>query len=73
MSLAYYIHSGMTETQRLIARIKAAAIQHKLANSTVSARVLGSGKSLEALEQGKTITLAKYERANALLDEMERA
>ena len=61
----------MTETQRLIARIKAVAKQHNLANSTVSARVLGSGKSLDALEGGKTITLAKYERANELLAEME--
>lgn len=63
----------MTETQRLIARIKDAAERQNLSSSTISARVLGSGATLAALEAGKTITLAKYERANALLDQMERA
>jgi len=63
----------MTETQNLIARIKAAAKAQGLAESTVSAQVLGSGRSLASLEGGKTITLAKYERAMAQLDEMEAA
>lgn len=61
----------MTETQQLIARIKALADKQGLAPSTVGARVLGSGSILSALESGKTITLAKYERANAMLTAME--
>lgn len=62
----------MTETQQLIARIKALAEKQGLAPATVGARVLGGGSILSALESGKTITLAKYERANALLGEIER-
>lgn len=63
----------MTETERLIARIHALAKQMDRAPSTLSAQLLGSGKSLSELEAGRTITLAKYERANAMLTEMERA
>jgi len=63
----------MTETQQLIARIKALAEKQGLAPSTVGAKVLGGGAVLAALESGKTITLAKYERAKAALAEMERA
>jgi hypothetical protein len=33
--------------------------------------VLGGGQVLSDLEGGKTITLAKYERAKALLAQME--
>ncbi len=62
----------MTETQQLIARIKALAERQGLAPSTIGARVLGGGSILAALESGKTITLAKYERAKAQLDKMER-
>lgn len=63
----------MTETQQLIARLHAAAKREQKAPATISALVLGSGGSLSALEAGKTITLAKYERAMAALDRMERA
>ncbi len=62
----------MTETQRLIERITALAEKRNLAPSTLSARILGSGKTLSELQAGKTITLAKYERALALIDQMER-
>lgn len=62
----------MTETQQLIARIKALAEKQGLAPSTVGARVLGGGAILSALESGKTITLAKYERANRMLTDMEQ-
>jgi hypothetical protein len=61
----------MTETQRLIARIHALARKLKLAPSTIGERVLGGGQILANLEAGRTITLAKYERANALLTEIE--
>lgn len=61
----------MTETQRLIARIHALARQQGLAPATIGERVLGGGQILANLEAGKTITLAKYERAQALLSEME--
>lgn len=63
----------MTETQQLIARIHALAKQLGRAPSTLSAKVLGGGQVLADLEAGKTITLAKYERANGLLAEMERS
>jgi hypothetical protein len=61
----------MTETQQLIARIKSLAEKLDRSPSTLSAKVLGGGQVLADLESGKTITLAKYERANALLAEME--
>ena len=62
----------MTETQRLIERIEKEAERQNLAPSTLSFRLLGSGKTFSELQNGKTITLAKYERAMALLDDMER-
>ena len=61
----------MTETQKLIARIHALAAKTRKATSTLSAQLLGSGKSLSELEAGRTITLAKYERAMAELDRLE--
>lgn len=63
----------MTETQQLIARIHSLAKKMDRAPSTLSAKLLGGGQVLADLESGKTITLAKYERAIALLDEMEQA
>lgn len=63
----------MTETERLIARIHALAAKSGKAKTTLSASLLGSGKRLEELEQGKTITLATYERALAKLSDMEAA
>lgn len=67
-----FLHiEGMTETQRLIARIHALAKALDRSPATISAKVLGGGQVLADLESGKTITLAKYERANALLAEME--
>jgi hypothetical protein len=61
----------MSETQNLIVRIEALAAKIERAPSTVSAQLLGSGKSLSDLKSGKTITLAKYERAMRALDELE--
>ena len=61
----------MTETKQLIARLHSLAKRQGLAPSTISARVLGGGQVLSDLESGKTITLAKYERAKALLDQLE--
>jgi hypothetical protein len=61
----------MTETQQLIRRIHDLAKRMDRAPSTLSAKVLGGGQVLSDLEGGKTITLAKYERAKALLDRME--
>ena len=61
----------MTETQQLIARIHDVAKRTNRAPSTLSAQLLGSGKSLSELEAGRTITLAKYERAMAMLSEIE--
>lgn len=61
----------MTETEKLIARIRALAERQGLAPSTVGAKVLGGGSIFASLESGKTITLAKYERVLASLDAME--
>jgi hypothetical protein len=61
----------MTETQQLIARIRALAERDGLSPSTIGARVLGGGQIFANLENGKTITLAKYERAKALLADLE--
>lgn len=57
----------------LIGRIHALAAKTERKPSTISAAVLNSGAALSALESGKTITLAKYQRAVAKLDEMEAA
>lgn len=62
----------MTETERLIARIRSVAALIDRAPATVSGLVLGSGQILANLESGKTITLAKYERAMTKLDQIER-
>jgi len=61
----------MTETQQLIARIHDLARKLDRSPATISAKVLGGGQVLADLEAGKTITLAKYERAKALLANME--
>jgi hypothetical protein len=56
----------------LIERMHRVADAQGVAASTLSARVLGSGAILASLEAGKTITLAKFEKACAMLDELER-
>lgn len=61
----------MTETQSLISRMHAVAKKTGRAPSTLSAQILGGGRVLADLEAGKTITLAKYERACAALAEIE--
>lgn len=61
----------MSETQKLIARIHAMAERTGKSTSTLSGELLGSWAALSSLENGKTITLAKYERAMTMLDEME--
>lgn len=63
----------MSHTEQLIARIRALAVKQNRAPATVAAPILGSGMAFANLEAGKTITLAKYERALAKLDELERA
>jgi hypothetical protein len=64
---------GMTYTETLIARIKALAEKQGKAPATVAAPILGGGQVFASLEAGKTITLAKFEKACAMLDELERA
>jgi len=63
----------MSETERLIARIHALAQKMGRSPATLSAKVLGGGQVLADLESGRTITLAKYERASAQLAELESA
>lgn len=63
----------MSHTTDLIARIKALAEKQGRAPATVAAPLLGSWAAFANLEAGKTITLAKYERALAALEELERA
>lgn len=63
----------MSHTQQLIDRIEALAKATNKAPSTLSAILLGSGKRLSELKEGKTITLAIYERALPVLSEMEAA
>lgn len=62
----------MTETERLIFRIKRAAKALELETTTMAFKLLGSGTKLRELENGKTITLRKYEHAMAELDRLER-
>jgi hypothetical protein len=62
----------MTYTQTLIARIKALAEREGKSPSTVAAPILGGGQVFANLEAGKTITLAKFEKAMQALDRLER-
>lgn len=62
----------MTLTDDLIARIRALAAKTGKAPATIAAPILGSWQSFANLEAGKTITLAKYERAIAELAALER-
>lgn len=71
--VGYYILRRMTLTDDLITRIKAVAEKRGVAPATVAAPILGSWQSFANLEAGKTITLAKYERAIAQLSELEKA
>jgi hypothetical protein len=63
----------MTYTQQLIARIEAMAEKQGKSPATIAAPILGSGQAFANLKDGKTITLAKFERACAALDAMEAA
>lgn len=63
----------MSHTEQLIARIEALAEKTGKATSTLSAQLLGSGKRFSELKEGRTITLAIYERALPKLSEMEAA
>lgn len=58
---------------RFIERMDGLARKTGLSPATLSARILGNGVLLSNMRDGKTITLAKYERACAMLDEMEAA
>lgn len=61
----------MSHTEQLISRIKALAERTGRSSSTLSAQLLGGGRVLADLENGKTITLAKYERVLPTLSELE--
>lgn len=61
----------MSHTEQLIARIEALSERTGKATSTLSAQLLGSGKRFSELKEGRTITLAIYERALPKLSEME--
>jgi hypothetical protein len=63
----------MSHTQELIERIRALAERQGKAPATIAAPILGSWQSFANLEAGKTITLAKYERAIAELSALEAA
>ena len=56
-----------------VERMNAVAAMRSIAPSTLSAQVLGSGVLLKRMTEGKTITLAKFEKACAMLDELEQA
>lgn len=64
---------AMTYTQTLIARIEALAAKQDKAPATVAAPILGGGQVFASLKAGRTITLAKFEKAMSALDELERA
>jgi hypothetical protein len=63
----------MTQTDQLLARLKRLAEKTGRTPKALASQVLGSSAEIERLEQGGTMTLAKYDRVNARLDELERA
>lgn len=65
--------SGGPLARAFVERMNAVAAKLGMAPSTLSAQVLGSGVLLKRMAEGKTITLAKYEKACAALGELERA
>lgn len=61
----------MTDIQSLISRIDAVALNTGASRSTLSRKLFGSGKRIEYLESGGTLTLTTYQRALEMLDELE--
>ena len=57
----------------LIERIRALATRLGLSTSTLSAKILGNGMRFSQIEAGGTLTMATYAKAQAHLDELEKA
>lgn len=63
----------MTETQTLIARVRALADKTGQSPSTLSGKLFGNGKRLAEIESGGSLTLKTYSAALAKLEELEKA
>lgn len=63
----------MSDILTFVARAHAYAKRASVKPSTLSRKLLGNGKRLTELAQGKSLRVDTLERANALLDEMEAA
>lgn len=63
----------MTQTEHLLSRLSALAKRTNRSPKTLASQILGSAAEIERLENGGSMTLAKFERVSAKLDELERA
>jgi len=62
----------MSDTQKLVTRVEALATRTGTSPSTLSRKLFGNGKRIDEIKAGGSLTLTTYQRALALLDEMER-
>lgn len=62
----------MIDTQPLVERIDAHSEQSGASLSTLSRKLFGNGKRLDAIKAGGSLTITTYNRALVLLDDMER-
>lgn len=63
----------MSETQELIARVKALAEKTGQSTSTLSGKLFGNGMRLAEIEKGGSLTLKTYSNALEKLQELESA
>jgi len=62
----------MSDTHLLVKRVEALATRTGTSPSTLSRKLFGNGKRIDEIKAGGSLTLTTYQRALALLDEMER-
>ena len=63
----------MSDIEQFIARAHAYCRSRAVSPSTLSRKLLGNGKRLSELEQGKSLRMDTFERATERLAEMEQA
>ena len=61
----------MSETQKLIARIRAYAKKRGIEESTASRIFFGNGIRLAEIESGKSLRFDTFERVKSQLDQIE--
>ncbi len=63
----------MSETDKLIARIRALAERTERSTATISTHLFGNGIRFGEIERGGSLSLRVFERAKERLAELEKA